>query len=184
MSSEKPSLGEEIYSDASSFGKIWSLIGAVIGTIIGLGLFIFGLVFFFRKKTNRDEVLASVSSINGGGTERCEKISDNPVNYSCLLTFNYNYKGNAYNLDYNYNGANIYYKGQKTNIYVNVNHPTDILLGKEAPSWTGLIFAIVGIIIIAGGWFWYWMSRRYKFLAAAQGVGGAYNIISGRSGFI
>lgn len=174
--SSKQSVGSEIYSGAASFGVAWALIGAIFATIISIILFGVG-IYFLTRKIDRDSYSATVLYINGPGGPPCQKTQDNPVQYSCTVTIKYD--GYPSPIDINYTGNQVYYVGQKITIYVKKGNPTDITLDKPTPKWFGWFMIAGAICLLLISWFWYWASRKWKFIAAAEGVGGAVNIISG-----
>jgi hypothetical protein len=175
-SSDKPGLGSEIYSGAASFGTVWALIGAIFATVIGTIAIGFGIYLLVRKD-NRNAFPATVLYINGPGGPPCQKTQDKPVQYSCKVTIKYS--GWADPIDINYTGSEIYYVGEQITIYVKKGDPTDVTLSKSIPNWVGWVCIAGAILVIAFSWFWYWAARRWKFVAAAEGVGGALNIVSG-----
>jgi len=175
--SEKTNLGDEIYSGAASFGIAWALIGAIFATIIGIGMIVGGIYILIHKDKLID-IQATITQINGGSGP-CSKITDNPIQYSCSITLEYKYNGITYTGVQNYTGNANYYIGEVITIRINPNNPNDISLNNPIPKWIGWILIVFALLIIIGSWFWYWASRKWKFVAAAEGVGGALNIISG-----
>jgi hypothetical protein len=174
--SDKSSLGSEIYSGAASFGTIWSLIGAIFATVIGTIMIALGIYLLVRKH-NRDSFPATVLYVNGPGGPPCQKTQDNPVQYSCKITVKYSGWPNP--IDINYTGEQVYYVGEQVTIYVKKGSPSDATLSKGVPNWTGWLLIGSAIFIIGGSWFWYWAARKWKFVAAAEGVGGVLGVVSG-----
>lgn len=175
-STDKPGLGDEIYSGAASFGVFWALLGAIMATIIGTLLIGFG-IYLMVHKTNRKTVSAKVVYINGIPDGTCQKTQDNPPQYNCAVTVKYD--GWKDPIQISYTGPDSYYVGETIDIYVDNNNPGDATLDKPVPKWMGLIIIAVALIMIGGAWFWYWASRRWKFIAAAEGASGAISLISG-----
>lgn len=167
-STEKKSLGEDIYSGAASFGRAWAFIGAIIGTIIGIGLFIGG-IYLATRKVSIETVQAIITSVN------CRPIQNN--NQMCNIGIEYTFKNEKKNTNIDYNGNRMFSVNQKIDVYINLDKPSEITIDSPASKTAGIIMIIVGIIIIGLAWLWYWLTKRYKFLGAAQGVGGAIDII-------
>jgi len=174
--STESSLGSEIYSGAASFGTVWSLIGAIFATVIGTIMIASGIYLLLRKD-DRNSFPATVLYVNGPNGPPCQKTQDNPVQYSCTITIKYS--GWSSPIDINYNGNQLYYVGEKVTIYVKKGNPTDVTLSQGVPKWGGFVLIGIAIFIIAGSWFWYWAARKWKFVAAAEGVGGVLNVVSG-----
>lgn len=174
--SSSASTGSEIYSGAASFGIAWALIGAIFATIFGVILFAVG-IYFVVHKSDRTAFPATVLYINGPGGPVCQKTQDNPIQYSCTITIKYS--GWANPIDINYTGSQVYYVGEKITVYAKKGNPSDVTLNKPIPNWVGWLMMAGALLMIGISWFWYWASRKWKFVAAAEGVGGALNIISG-----
>jgi hypothetical protein len=159
------SLGEEIYSGAASFGRLWTLLGAVFGTVVGIILVIVG-IYIMTHKDKREEVSAVINVV---------KCNDK----DCVVNVSYNYKGQQESVDINYTGTRVFYPNQKITVYVNPDEPKDALLEKPAPKWMGWIFIGAAVFIVLMSWLWFWFARKYKFVGAMAGVGGALNVMTG-----
>jgi hypothetical protein len=170
MSSQSQSqgLGEDLYSGAASFGLIYSLIGAIVGTIVGLIMIILGISMLF-KKISTVAVTAKILNVN------CNTDQNNKQN--CNINVSYSYNGKDMTGYIQYTGNIVYSKDQQVTVYVNNDNPSEVYFESANPKKFGGIMIVIGILIIACGWFWYWLSRKYKFLAAAEGVSGAFNIL-------
>lgn len=150
-------VGNKIYSGAASFGLAWSFIGAIICTIFAVIMICGGIYMLFIKI---EKIQAKVTYVKDKE-----------------ITVNFDYKGSNYQKTINSN-KNSYTVGE--NIYVCMNEKdknVDNVTLECNPKKTGGLL-ILGAIIFAGfGWFWYWAVRRWKFLAAAQGVSGAVRLL-------
>ena len=172
---EQKGLGDEIYSGAASFGVLYSLIGAVIATIIGLVIIGFG-IYLLTTKVEYDIVEATILNLS------CRPIQNNDQMCNISVSYKYNDKDEKRNI--NYSGKNIYMVNQKVSIYINKENSNDVSISEPAPKWLGFLLAGIGLLVILSGWFWYWASKNYKFVGAAAGVGGFINIVNpGRSYF-
>ena len=160
-------LGSEIYSGAASFGLIYSLIGAIIGTIIGLVMIISGIYMLF-KKISTVSVNAKILSIN------CYLGQNNTQ--TCNINVSYNYNNKEESGFVTSSGNLVYSPNQKISIFINKDNPNELYLQEPSPKTFGFILLFLGIFIIIAGWFWFWLSRKYKFLAAAEGVSGVFNL--------
>jgi hypothetical protein len=165
----QPGLGDEIYTGAASFGLIKTLIFAFIGTVVGVIMIILGIVMLF-KKINTISVNGTILNLN------CTPLQANN-NQRCNIQVSYNYNGKQQNKYIQYTGTTIYSINQKVNIYVNTDNENEIYLEDPSPKTIGAVLIFFGLLIGIGGWVMYWLSKKYKFLAAAEGVSGAYNLI-------
>jgi len=180
-------LGQEIYTGAADFGVAWALIGAITGTIIGI-IMIIGGIYVLMHRNDYTPVQGKVTLINGSATGQCQSSlihasngssSNDTTVFNCLVTVQFSYKGEDRKADISYSGNKGFYVGQVTTVYVRTNDPEDVSLNGSIPGWVSAITISFGLVIAIGGWFWYWASKRWKFVAAAEGASGAWHIIRG-----
>ena len=174
-----PGIGEDIYSGAASFGLVWALIGAIIATIIGIIMIGFG-IYILRLPT-QTSVKGTILSINGNPTGICPSTTQgNNTTYNCYILVQYNFQGKDYTKQLRYSGSTGYSIGSTINVcFKSPNNPDDVTLDCNPSKSLGWVLIGIAIATILGGWFWYWASRKWKFIAAAEGVSGAFDLISG-----
>jgi len=164
---KKQSLGSEIYSDAASFGRVYAMIGAIFGTLISI-MFIIGGIYIIYHKSHLKSVNGTVIS-----DSICNQLDKNSK--SCSTTYTYtingkNYKGTS-------TSSNGYKKSENIKIWYDPNHPS-VNPEIDIPSKTlGVVLIIIGIITVISAWVGVYLTRKYKFAAAASGVGGGIDII-------
>jgi hypothetical protein len=171
----QPSLGDELYSGAASFGQIKALIGAIIGTIIGIIMIGFGISLSLKKQPSFESVNATILNVNCN-TVRNTQNGQNSTTQNCNINVSYNYNGKNQNKYIQYTGNQVYVVNQQITVYVNKDNDSEIYLDIPNSRTLGLLLLFIGLLILIGSWFVYWLSNRYKFFAAAQGVSGAYNL--------
>ena len=156
-SADGDNVGNKIYSGAASFGVVWSFIGAIICSIFAVLMIIAGIYMLFVKM---EKIEAKVADVNGN-----------------KITVDFNYKGSTYQKTINSNKKS-YTVGDNIDVCINEKDKNlDNVTTDCNPKITGVAL-IIGAIIIGGfGWFWYWAARRWKFLAAAQGVSGVVRLL-------
>lgn len=170
------SLGQSLYDDTASFGRFWALLGAIIATVIGLILIVGGIVALTRHVTPKEKLTGTIAAINSN-SQAGFTCPLNAGTFTCTLRIAFQYNGQPITVDYNYSGTSLYSVGQNVDVYIDANNPLHISLDPPMPGWAGWVMIIFGVAIAALGWFGYWMARRWKIAAAAQGVGGISNII-------
>lgn len=164
------SVGEEIYSGAASFGRVWTLIGAIFATLMGIVLVGIGIYTLTRKIVNKDKVQATVLRDTD-----CKSDTTN-----CVLNVSYTYKGKNYQSVFiKFSGLVQYISGQTVDIYINPEDISDITLNEPLPKSAGYVFIGIGILITLIAWIWYWLASKFKFVGAAAGIGGVLNIATG-----
>jgi len=166
--STKQSLSSEIYTGTADFGKTWSVIGAITSTFIGIILFVVGIVILVNKSTYKSvmgiavsDSVCSWSNNNGNSIASCTT----EVKYSVGIDY-------QQNID---TGSSRYKAGDYVKVYYgnNPNSPT----GNPVSSLVGWVLIIIAVLMIASSWIWVFLTRKYKFAAAAEGVSGAWGII-------
>ena len=178
MSSGK-SLGQEIYSGSATFGKIEAWISAVIGTLIGLGLLIVGIVLVSHKTSLTKRARGTIKSAYCLSSE-----ANNQKSYNCTLDVEYIVKKQTYNIidvissKYDYQPHD--HDNTIIDVYYNPKSPKSGKLKSDNNKVIGIILIIIGIIIPAGTWLWVWVTYKSKFAAAAGGVAAASGMIFNR----
>lgn len=171
-------LGDDIYQGTASFGVFYALISAIIGSVVGIVMIAIGLWLLLRKKRNESITKGKIIGIDRSSTGRCDKVGGSD-NYSCELQISFDYSGESYEKFFQYTGNFMYKIGQVINVYVIDGNPDNIDIQSE-PRWIGWVLLSFGIIFAVAGWFWYWASRKWKIVAAAEGAGGIVGIVTGR----
>jgi hypothetical protein len=171
----KPGLGDEIYSGAAEVGQIRTTIGLVVGSIIGLIFIAVGIYLeFFNKNKHTKDILATVTDAN------CTSFATrNSVNINCALNIKYTVNDKEYKGFVNTNDTT-HIKDSTITVYIDPANPSDVSMQSLSSDKTAGIFVIVfGLVVIGISVFSWWLSRKYKFFAAAQGVGMGVNLLRG-----
>jgi hypothetical protein len=151
----------DVYSGTASLGKLMSLIGAIISSIIFVALIIGG-IYILTKKNNKIKVTGVVTLINGDKNTICQQ--------NCVLTVDFSYNNINYEKTINYNGNTVYYVGESLDLYIN-SDGSDVSLIEETPRYVGFILIGIGLFILIFSWVNYWLSKKFKVYGALQGVG-------------
>lgn len=177
MDTKSKGLGSEIYSGAAEFGRIRAIMGVIFGTIIGIACIIGGIVLIIKKVMLNATIMGTIVSIPS-----CREYTDKNSNfiYDCNGIFvEYTLNNTKYTLtNGNTRGGLKYKKGDKIKVYYQSNKPSNASLLSDNTHIAGWIILVVGVLILAGSWFWFIMAMRYKFVAAAEGVAGAADLVA------
>jgi hypothetical protein len=158
------SITETIYEDAAAIGRFRAWIGLIAACVIGFILFIAGIAKLFSGKTKQ-----SVS-----GTIKTVSCTLTNTMYECNAMITYMVNGNGYNTNVVLTSKTPYTPGQTLSIYVNPSDPNDV---SAIPDISGWYFIMGAFFIILIGYAILWVSQKYKFFAAAEGVGTAGSVI-------
>lgn len=164
---EKKSLGSEIYSDAASFGRVYAIISAVVASLFSI-MFIIGGIYIIYHKSHLKSVTGTVTS-----DSFCTQLDKNSA--SCSVHYTYTLNGENY---FGTSTSSIdYKKGDKITVWYDPNHP-GVHREIDIPSKTiGVVAIIMGILIAVVAWVGVYVTRKYKFAAAASGVSGGIEMI-------
>jgi len=167
------SLGEEIYSGASTFGRIEAWIAAIITSIIGLIFIIGGITMISHHTKFTNSVQGTVLNSN------CTTFTgdNNTQQYSCTLTIEYKVDGNPYQITTAKDSIYNYTKGNYITVYYDHKNPQNGKLINDNNKVLGIIALVAGILIPLFAWIWLWITYKSKFAAAAGGVSGAFNLL-------
>jgi hypothetical protein len=176
-------IGSEIYSGASEFGKLRAIIGVVLGTLFGVIFIIGGIALIMQKVKLSGKVQGTIVKNNKTDALKCYEHTDQQQNvmFKCVnVTIDYEVENKTYTLaDQTIDGGNNYKIGDKIDIYYNPSNPEKGQLKSDNFHMIGWVGLIIGILLLIGAWFQLWVVRKYKFAAAAEGVGGAIDIAKG-----
>ena len=168
------SIGNEIYSDTASFGRIWAIISAITGTLFGIFFIMVG-IYVIQHKSHLKSTKGDVEKESD-----CNTTIYNGNQYTqCSTTVSYKLNDKEYQNKIVNTGSTKFTQG--TNNITLWYSPTDPEKPEysPAPTWIGWIIILIALLVIFGAWFWVWLTHKYKMAAAAEGASGIYSIITG-----
>ena len=164
-------VGQEIYSGAASFGKLRATIGVIIGTLLGLGLIIGGIILLVHK-TKRTK------NVNGFPTDnevpQCTTNSkDNNLTYQCKFSLSYTINGTEHTKQFTTNESKDYSGQTQIKLYYNPENVSDISVTQDNYGTIGGVLLGSGFFILIIAWVGWWLVNKYKFIAEVSGTSGA-----------
>ena len=180
----QPGIGDQLYTGAAEVGKIRTTMSLVVAIIIGVILFGIGISLLLKKNVHTFTVSALIDSANCSQTTR---VTNNATytNYICDMKISYMYNGQRYPAEPGFFSLNApmsdrqYVKGNTIDVYINPNEPQNFSLESlQSDRFAGWICIGFAVLIVGMAYLMRWLAQRYKFLAAAEGVGLGANIIS------
>lgn len=165
-----------IYTGAASFGRLSAIISGVIGTLIALIIGGFGVYIIVESSRRTKNVTGTITE------STCENTTaDKKEGKSCNITVEYTSGQPSKMCTRKFAVADevIYEKGKKVTIYYDPSNAcgTGSLESRSTDNILGIVligFAIVFIIIV---WLVVYLTQKYKFFAAAEGVGTVFSVI-------
>ena len=167
---------EQIYDGAADFGLFMSFIGLIIGTILGICLIGGGIYFWNKKNVFTANTIATVKSISCHDVTSTDAKNNQQTNNICDLTITYTVNNATMT---NHINSNIQYSVNDTfNIFYNPDNVNQI--SEVISNWKllGGILIGFGIVILGSAILQYYITRRFKFAAAAAGVGDGIGMIT------
>jgi hypothetical protein len=169
-------LGNDLYSGASSAGKIWTLIIAIISTIISLIMIALGVYIIYHKnhlKSIDGKVLKSSYNCIAGPSRATSSVPS-PPSMSCK--FDARYEVDNQNYTKTFSSLNSYAIDDKVTVWYDPNHPDRSEFDPPSKS-VGWVIIGISLFILLSAWFIYWLSRRNKFISASIGAGAGISIV-------
>ena len=165
-------VGSEIYSGAAGFGQFWSFIKAIIASFIAIGLVIAGIYILYHK-SHLKLVIGKNLKPSMCTTQNTQQ---GPIQM-CSTEVSYMVDGKTYTRSFS--GNTEYAKtGMDVKVYYNPADPTDAEI-EPIPTWVAWMLFGFAILIVIGSWFWVWLTRKYKCVAAATGTMDVYGLLTG-----
>lgn len=171
----------EIYEDAADLGRIYTTIGLVIAIVLGIILLVVSLYLIFGKNVHTDMVMANIKTIVCG----TPTLVNNNNTRDCSTSLSFNYKGKDYRVDdfsytYSGNADPSTLVGTSIKVFVDPNNPVDVsTVSKSTDKTMGLILLGLSVFLVGGAVLHWWLARRSKFLAAAEGAGVGVSAVKG-----
>jgi len=166
------SLGKEIYDDAGKFGNIMAIIGAIVGTLIGIAMIVGGAMLV-RSKT----VLTAKTTGTIVNDPECTVVQ-NTSDTNCInIEIDYEIDGADYTTILSSSAGAMYKKGEVVTLYYDPEDPEGAQLQSDNFHTAGWITIVFGILILISGWAWYFITRASKFAAVAGGAGATVRLL-------
>lgn len=171
-------IGGTLYSGAAAYGRFTSMLGAIIMTIIGIGLIIGGIYLMVNKDKHSLTAKAVITEAQCSQTQTT--INNKPsISYSCMLTIQYSVSNVLYTNKVQANGQHTYNKGEFITVQYTPSDPNDVELKPSISRTTiGAIMIGIALIMMLMSWGSAYLARKYKFAAAFQGIGSGVSTIS------
>jgi uncharacterized membrane protein len=167
---------DNIYTGVSTFGVIMADIKAVIFSIIGIILIVAGILMMI-KKSHRTSTISGTVKV----TDCTEVIDNKNIYYECGIDVEYTINGKTQTKHFiDSNSQKKYAVGDTVTLWYDPNDNSNINIMSDDLHGLGLIFLIVGIVVIIFSILWAYLANKYKPVAAVEGVFTGANIITGR----
>ena len=162
---------KKAYKGAVNLGTFETRVHTYLGYFVGILLGAFALFLIFRKNKYSGKTTGTIKAVNGGNI--CSVKNSDPKNTSYSCTFNLEYSANGQSQTKTFTDiitSKQYADGQTLTIYFNPNQLDDISLTSDTPKSLGFVLLGVAFFIIFLSWYQYYKVKKFKFLAAEEGV--------------
>lgn len=158
----------DLYTDAASFGRIVTAIGLVIGILFGGAILVYGIYTIMANKQN---VHSAHEDAQIKSCKCTTHVVDSKVMYKCNLIIQTSKGAFPFNID----SVTNYQSVDSISVYYDPQNPSDISMTSTQINASVLIG--FGLFIIFIAWLSFYLSRRFKFYAAATGAKTLWKIV-------
>lgn len=159
-------VGDELYSGAAQFGRLWTYLGAVIASIVSIGAIAYGMYLLFLRLTQKQ--------VSGMAMEDSKKHVMKDGTHVFVTPISWTVGSSEYHASLE--GKSPVQKGKLVTVYYGMFDPSRGSL--EPMPWFAPWAVIGGAVFVALiAWAWVYIVRRYKFVAAAAGVSDVYRLV-------
>jgi hypothetical protein len=160
-------VAERAYDASAAFGTFMTFVQAIVGTLISLLMIGIGIAMLRIKESYTGKTEAKITAA------KCKRESSNST--TCVISYEYTVDGKKYTTS-GYTAYDTYSVGDKKTILYDTNNPENNKFDKAPWTTVGWVLIAIGIFILIGVWFWFYVVRRFKVAAAASGVGNVVGI--------
>lgn len=161
---------ETLYEAASEYGKIRSIFGAIIATIIGVIAISVGIYFIQTKELYDTEVLGLVQESTCNQIINTDSKGRRTTQYECTVTVNYKVNNNDYIKTLVVRQQNQIPKNSNLSLeYVSTN-PDDVRVKQIKMKYIGSGSVSIAIIVIVIAWLMVYLTQKSKTFSAATGA--------------
>jgi len=189
-------LADDIYDQSAAFGRFMALIGLIIGSLIGGGMIIGGVYLLATDSKYDADTTATIHKVQCGGNiseSSCTNSGSGRHNNTsstsncqtknvkdCNMTIGYSVNNKEYksNVQERVDATVFPEEGSTRKVYYNSKDPTQVSQGRFPRKVVGWILLGIGILVVAGAAISFYITRRFKFAAAASGVGTGVGMIA------
>jgi len=158
-------IAKTVYEGSASYGRFIAMIFAVIATVIGIGLVLFGITY------NKSVLRYSNTSVATINSKSCNMNEKKSCNYTLSFVDN---TGQTVNTTYS--SVYEFEINSKIDIVYDPSDKNTIRLKSDNTKTNGYMMIGVGIAIPLFAWFWVWVTRKYEFAASASGFSSVFNM--------
>lgn len=160
----------KVYDGAASYGKFIAILSLIFSCLFTIVLVSIGVYLLITPDVHSESVQGKIVTPN------CNFSMGSTKQLTCGPTVTFTIKGKEYTKTYGQtNVTSSYSQGQSITILYDPKNPDDSII-KSAVSRTGWGWILIGIgsVVFLIGIVGYYLTMRYKFLAAAQGVSSVF----------
>jgi hypothetical protein len=169
------SISDRIYSGAIEAERAKTFIQAIIGTFCGIVILICGTYLFFKKDNLTEKAKATIIS------NTCSKVvQENVVSYKCMLDLSYIVNGVTYTPSINTMARSPYTNGTIIDIKYNPDNKNEVEEDNSQNKIVSIVLSVVAILMIGGGWLWYYMNKKYEAVAGYSAISDVSGIFRSR----
>jgi hypothetical protein len=173
------SVSDTVYNAASEYGKIRSIIGGVIATIIGVIAISVG-VYLIQQKDNYDSsIIANVVDASCVAVTTYDSKNKPITQYDCNVSVSYKVNNKDYTKSLQIKQNNQIVKNSNLEIEYVSSNPEDIRVKQFKSKYLGSGSIVIAILVIGVAWLVVYFTQKSKTFSAATGALGFASDTSG-----
>lgn len=183
--SSKPDLGSSLYEGAADFGILKSKIMYYVAIGLAIVLVLVGIKLYSTDQSDLVDTSATVLEVLDKQTMTYTDPKTKAITQSFVYSLNIKFVADSVQEEKPEIKKTITYKsnspivvGQSVLVTYSKSNPQIVTEPIMRAKTLALILSGIGAIVLIGAGVTYWLSRRSKFFAAAQGVGTLSSIVS------
>lgn len=166
---------ERAITASATIGRVYAVISAIFGTLIGLAMIISGIYIMKHRshlKTTKGIVVPLSEDSEIGSECQTTKSKKGSTSLSCVSYVSYKIGENEYSHVQVNTGSSRHNVGDELTLYYDPKNPENPEVN-PIPKSIGLGILIGGVFVLFGSWLWVYLTMESKDIAA---VGGAVTV--------
>ena len=170
-------IASNVYDGVAEYGKITSLIGAIITTVIGLIVFVIGIYIASKKSVLTRTAVGRIVAINN---DKCTFIPGDydrnthktgESSWDCAITVSFEAADRrSYTHTETTRSTRVYNVGDSITVYYNPSRPSSASLSSDDRRLIGAMMSCSALIVVTLAWLYVWFTRVNKVAAAVSGA--------------
>lgn len=171
--SDSGSILKSAAGEVAKFGLFRAEVIEMIFIVVGVILFVLGVILLLNKTTMTKTVQGTVTKITSCSVSNEQ---DKQKIYDCLFNVDYVVDNKNYSVNIYSESVVKYSKGQKITLYYDPKNPEKAAQTSDDTHTTGALMMTIALGLVLMGWFQYYITKRFKAVQVVSGGSGLYDL--------